>query len=491
MNYSIVLYILGCVLKFESAFLMLPVFVGLIYKEGTVSSYLIVAAVCLLLGAFLTRKKPVSTNLYTCEGFVTVALSWIVMSIFGAIPFVLTGDIPFYVDALFETISGFTTTGASILPEVESLSRASLFWRSFTHWIGGMGVFVFIMAILPLMGGSTMNLMKAESPGPSVSKFVPHVKDTAKILYGIYIAMTTIEVTLLCIFGMSLFDALTISFGTVGTGGFGIRNDSLTSYSPILQNIVTVFMILSGVNYAAYFLILSGKIKDAFKIEEVRWYFLIIFASAGTIIANTRAMYDTLGETARHAFFQVGSIITTTGYCTTDFDLWPEMSKSILVILMFMGACAGSTGGGMKVSRLVILFKTIRKELSLIVHPREVRKIRMDGHVIEHETVRSTNVFLVIYFVVLLVSTLLISIDEFDFTTNFTAVAATLNNIGPGLELVGPTQNFSIFSVFSKFVLMFDMLAGRLELFPMMILLMPSAWKRSNTHLKRNFHYIK
>lgn len=478
MNYSMVAYILGCVLKFESAFLLLPMLVGLIYKEDTPISYAIVAAVCLILGLLLTRKKPKSTTLYTREGFVTVSLSWIVMSIFGAMPFVLTGDIPFYIDALFETISGFTTTGASILTEVESLSYTGLFWRSFSHWIGGMGVFVFIMAILPLMGGSTMNLMKAESPGPSVNKLVPHVKDTAKILYGIYIAMTIIEVILLCAFGMNLFDSLTTTFGTVGTGGFGIKNDSMAGYSPALQNIVTIFMILSGVNYTAYFLLLSGKIKDALHIEEVRWYFIIIFVSAGLITKDTMHMYSTLGETLRHAFFQVGSIITTTGYATTDFDLWPEMSKCILVILMFIGACAGSTGGGMKVSRFIIFFKSIRKELSLIIHPREVRKMRMDGHVLEHEVLRSTNVFLGIYFVLLLGSTLLISVDEFNFTTNFTAVAATLNNIGPGLDLVGPTQNFSIFSPFSKCVLMFDMLAGRLELFPMMILFLPATWKR-------------
>lgn len=478
MNYSMVLYILGQILKFESAFLMLPALVGLLYREHAGIPFLLVAALCLLLGLFLTRKRPASSTLYTREGFVTVALSWIIMSIFGAIPFVLSGDIPSYVDALFETISGFTTTGASILTDVEALSHASLFWRSFTHWIGGMGVFVFIMAILPLMGGSTMNLMKAESPGPSVSKLVPHVKDTAKILYGIYIAITLCEVLLLCAFGMPLFDSLTTSFGTTGTGGFGIKNDSIAGYSPALQNIVTVFMILSGVNYTFYFCLLSRRIKDAFRIEEVRWYFCIILVSAGVIAYNTSSLYPTTSETVRHAFFQVGSIITTTGYATTDFNLWPPMSQTILVILMFIGACAGSTGGGMKVSRLVILFKTIRKELSLIIHPREIRKIRMDGHVVEHATLRSTNVFLVIYFVILLISTLLVSVDEFDFTTNFTAVASMLNNIGPGLNLVGPTQNFSIFSVFSKFVLMFDMLAGRLELFPLMILLMPSTWRK-------------
>lgn len=478
MNYSIVLYILGCVLKFESAFLVLPALVGLIYREHASVSYLAVAVLCLILGVLLTHKKPRSTNLYTREGFVAVALSWIIMSIFGAIPFVLTGDIPFYVDALFETISGFTTTGSSILTDVESISKASLFWRSFSHWIGGMGVFVFIMAILPMMGGSTMNLMKAESPGPSVSKLVPHVKDTAKILYGIYIAITICEATILRALGMPLFDSLTTTFGTVGTGGFGIRNDSIAGYSPAIQITITVFMILSGINYTAYFYILTGKIKELFKIEEVRLYLAIIFGSVAVITWNVRSLYPTFSETLRHAFFQVGSIITTTGYATTDFDLWPALSKTLLVTLMFIGACAGSTSGGIKVSRILILLKTIRKELSLIIHPRQVKKIRMDGHPVDHETLRSANVFLVVYFVLLLTSMLLISVDEFDFSTNFTSVVTVLNNIGPGLNLVGPTQNFSIFSPFSKFVLMFDMLAGRLELFPMMILLMPSTWKR-------------
>ena len=478
MNYSIVLYILGCVLKFESAFLVLPALVGLIYREHASVSYLAVAVLCLILGVLLTHKKPRSTNLYTREGFVAVALSWIIMSIFGAIPFVLTGDIPFYVDALFETISGFTTTGSSILTDVESISKASLFWRSFSHWIGGMGVFVFIMAILPMMGGSTMNLMKAESPGPSVSKLVPHVKDTAKILYGIYIAITICEATILRALGMPLFDSLTTTFGTVGTGGFGIRNDSIAGYSPAIQITITVFMILSGINYTAYFYILTGKIKELFKIEEVRWYLAIIFGSVAVITWNVRSLYPTFSETLRHAFFQVGSIITTTGYATTDFDLWPALSKTLLVTLMFIGACAGSTSGGIKVSRILILLKTIRKELSLIIHPRQVKKIRMDGHPVDHETLRSANLFLVVYFVLLLTSMLMISVDEFDFSTNFTSVVTVLNNIGPGLNLVGPTQNFSIFSPFSKFVLMFDMLAGRLELFPMMILLMPSTWKR-------------
>ena len=452
MNYSMVLYILGYILQFESAFLMLPALVSLIYQEEAGIPFVITAAICLVLGIVFTHKKPSSSTVYTREGFVTVALSWIVMSIFGAIPFVWNGDIPYYVDALFETVSGFTTTGSSILSDVESLSHASLFWRSFSHWIGGMGVFVFIMSILPLMGGSTINLMKAESPGPSVSRLVPHIKDTAKILYGIYLAITLLEIVILCALGMPLFESLLTSFGTTGTGGFGFRNDSFASFSPAIQNTVTTFMILSGINYTFYFCILSRRIKDAFRIEEVRWYLFLIFASVGMITYNIRPLY----ANTRDAL----------------------LSQTILVTLMFVGACAGSTGGGMKVSRLVILFKTIRKELSLIIHPREIRKIRMDGHVVEHSTLRSTNVFLVIYFILLMLSTLIISLDEFDFTTNFTAVVSCLNNIGPGLNRVGPAQNFSIFSPLSKVVLIFDMLAGRLELFPLMILFMPSTWRK-------------
>ena len=478
MNYSIILYILGCLLKFEAGFLLLPVLVGIIYKEDTLLPYLAVSALCLLLGFLFAHKKPDNKNLFIKEGFVTVALSWIVMSIFGALPFVLTGDIPSYVDALFETISGFTTTGSSILSSVEVLSRTSLFWRSFTHWIGGMGVFVFIMAILPLMGGSTMNLMRAESTGPSISKLVPHVKDTAKILYGMYIGLTLSEIFVLWCLQMPMFDALTITFGTVGTGGFGVLNDSLASYSPEIQYTVTAFLILSGINYTAYFYMLSFRFKDAFKIEEVRWYLIIITISTAVITFNIRNLYPTFEESFRHASHQVATIITTAGFCTTNFDAWPELSKCILVILMFIGACSGSTAGGMKISRVVMLVKTIKKELSLILHPREVRKIRMDGHILDHETLRNTNVFFVIYILLTLTTTLLISIDNFDFTTNFTAVVATLNNIGPGLNMVGPTQNFSIYSDFSKFILMFNMLAGRLELFPMVFMLMPSTWRR-------------
>jgi len=479
MNFSIVRFIIGYILQFEAGFLLLPGLVGLIYREPKPAiAFFVTAVICFISGKLLSLRRPSHFELYTREGFASVALSWLIMSIFGAFPFVMTGEIPGYIDALFETISGFTTTGASILTNVEALSHASLFWRSFTHWIGGMGVFVFIMAILPLMGGSTMNLMRAESPGPSVGKLVPKVKDTAKILYQLYICITVIEILVLCLCGMNLFDSLTTTFGTVGTGGFGIRNDSIAGYSPLIQNVVTLFMILSGVNYMVYFCLVRKQFKEAFSIEEVKWYFLIILGSIAIITWDIYRMYPSLSETLRHASFQVGSIITTTGFATTDFNAWPQLSKTVLVLLMFIGACAGSTGGGIKVSRIIILFKAIRKELSMMIHPRMVKKIKMDDHVVSHETQRSTNVFISVYLIIMFASLLLIGIDEYDFTTNFTAVTATLNNIGPGLELVGPTQNFALFSPFSKCVLMFDMLAGRLELFPMLIILLPSCWKK-------------
>ena len=389
---------------------------------GVALIYLVTAAVCFILGKLLSfRHTGRFKELYVREGFTAVALGWFVMSVFGAIPFVLTGEIPFYIDALFETISGFTTTGSSILSDVEALSYASLFWRSFTHWIGGMGVFVFIMAILPMMGGSTMNLMRAESPGPSVSKLVPRVRDTAKILYGLYMAITVLGVIMLCLCGMPLFDSLCTTFGSVGTGGFGVKNSSIGGYSPLIQNAVTILMILSGVNYTVYFCLLSRQFKEAFSIEEVRWYFLIIFASALTIAWNIRPLYATLGETLRHSFFQVGTIITTTGFATTDFNMWPQLSKTILLLLMMIGACAGSTGGGIKVSRVLILFKAIRKELSMMIHPRMVKKIKMDGHNLSHETLRSTNVYMTAYFIVLFVSLLIVCLDEYDLSTNFTA----------------------------------------------------------------------
>ena len=478
MNYSIIRYILGWVLNFEACFLTLPCMTALIYKEREGFAFLAVLVLCLVFGMLLTSRKPKNDTFYTKEGFVTVSLSWIVMSIMGALPFVLNGDIPSFTDALFETISGFTTTGASILTDVEALARCSLFWRSFTHWIGGMGVFVFLLAVLPMTGGSTMNLMRAESPGPSVGKLVPKIRQTAMLLYGIYFFMTVVEIILLIAGGMPVFDSLTHAFGTAGTGGFGVRNTSIGGYSDYLINVITVFMILFGVNFNVYYLIFAKKWKKAFSCEEVRWYLIIIAAAVGVITVNIRGRYESVGQALKHAAFQVASIITTTGFSTTDFDLWPQLSRTILVLLMFIGACAGSTGGGIKVSRVVILVKTIKKELDSFVHPRSVKKIHVEGRPIEHETLRSVNVFMIAYLVVFSVSVLLVTLDGFDLVTNFTAVAATFNNIGPGLSKVGPTMNFSEFSGLSKYVLMFDMLAGRLEIFPMLLCFYPSTWRK-------------
>lgn len=478
MNYGLVRYVLGYALRFEGVFLLLPFLTALIYRENGWKAYLLTAAICMAAGLLLSCKKPKHKSIYAREGFVIVSLSWLVLSMFGSLPFVISRDIPDFTDAMFETMSGFTTTGASILPDVEVLQQCNLFWRSFTHWLGGMGVFVLMMAVLPLAGGYDMNMMKAESTGPSVGKLLPKVRDTAKVLYGIYFVLTITETILLLLFGMPLFDALTTTFGTVGTGGFGIKADSLASYSPAIQNTVTVFMILSGINFSAYFFILMKKPKQAFAMEEVRTYLTVILAAALFIAWNVRDMYGTLEETLRHAFFQVASIITTTGFATTDFDLWPQFSKSILFCLMFVGACAGSTGGGIKISRFLILIKAIRKELNSLVHPRAVRQIFIDKRVITSEVVHSVTIFVGLHFLVFLGSFLLISLDNLSFTTNYTAVAATLNNIGPGFEQVGPVMNFDCFSVFSKWVFIFDMLAGRLELLPVMLLLSRNSWKK-------------
>ena len=478
MNYSMIIFILGHLLRYEAIFMILPTITGFIYGEHEAVAFLCVSMVIFLIGTILSCKSTKTRQFHPKDGYITVALGWIVLSFFGALPLTISGDIPFFVDALFETISGFTTTGASILPDVEALSHASLMWRSFTHWVGGMGVFVFILSLLPMIGGSTMQLMKAESPGPSVDKFVPKVKDTAKLLYSIYVVITFIQIGCLLLAKMPLFDTLTLTFGTVGTGGFGVKNDSLGSYTSLQQNIITFFMIISGINYSFYFLIISKKLKDAFCLEEVRWYFSLILGAGLLITANIYHLYNGFGDALKHAFFQVGSIITTTGYSSTDFNLWPEFSKTILVILMIIGACAGSTAGGFKISRMMILLKSIKVELSQMIHPREVKKIRLDGHVVKPEVLRTAQVYLMLYWTIFLLSVLLISIDNFDFTTNFTAVAATFNNIGPGLAGVGPMSNFNSYSIFSKFVLMLGMLIGRLELYPVILLLMPTTWKR-------------
>ena len=479
MNYGVVAYIMGWILKAEAAFMILPFIVGLIYRENSGFSYLITAGICLACGLLLNIKKPKKGGLFLKEGFFVVALGWIIMSVFGAIPFVISGDIERFIDAVFETASGFSTTGSTILTDVEAMSHAGLFWRSFTHLLGGMGVFVFLSALLPMLGGNPINLMKAESTGPSVDKLVPRMKDTVKILYSIYLAMAAVECIILLICGLDLFESLCTTFGTVGTGGFGIRNDSLASLSPTIQWVVTIFMMLSGVNYSMYFLILRKKLKQAVTLEEVRLYFFVIVLAVVAISINISHLYPTTSETVRQASFQVGTLITSTGFATTDFDLWPEFSKAVLVFCMFMGACAGSTGGGLKMSRILIMIKSMKKQITTLIHPKAVVKVRMDGNVLDDEVVHSTMVYVSIFVSVFAVSTLIISLDGNDFTTNFTAVLATLNNMGPGLNKVGPTCNFSFFSDLSKLTLIFDMLAGRLELLPLLLIMAPKSWRKN------------
>lgn len=477
MNRLIIVYILGSVLKITGVLLLLPIVTGIIYHEATTMFFVYVALGCIAGGLLLTLKKPKNQVFYLKEGCVATALSWIVISIVGALPFYISGQIPSFTDALFETVSGFTTTGASILTEVEHLDKCMLMWRSFTHWIGGMGVLVFLLAVIPLNGGSHMNLMKAESPGPSVGKLVPKVKYTARILYAIYIVITIIELVLLLIAKMPVFDAICTSFGTAGTGGFGIKNDSMAGYSSAIQWIVTIFMILFGVNFNAYYYILFRHIRKALSMEEVRCYFAIILASIAIIFFNILDTSVNALTALRDASFQVGSIITTTGFSTVDFNQWSDVCKVVLVLLMFIGACAGSTGGGIKVSRFLVLVKTVVKELNSYIHPKSVKKIKIDDKPVEHEVVRAVNVYFITFMIVFSASVLLVSFENTDLVTSFTAVAATINNIGPGLEMVGPAANFSIFNPFTKYVLIFDMLAGRLELFPLLILFHPTIWK--------------
>ncbi len=478
MNYRMITYILGWILLFESAFLLVPTVTALVYRESAVISFLLTIGICLLASALLIFKKPKDTDLHSRDGFVIVSLSWIVLSLFGALPFMFTGVTASFVDAFFETVSGFTTTGASIFPNVEILPRSILMWRSFTHWVGGMGVLVFIMAFLPLSGGRNMHIMKAESPGPSVSKLVPRVRTTALLLYTIYFALTLLQFVLLLCGKMPVFDALNTAFATAGTGGFGIKSDSIGSYSPYLQIVIAIFMLLFSLNFNSYFLVLKGKFKEAFN-SEIRVFLLIVASAVAIITWNIRHMFGTLGEALRQAFFSVSTIISTTGFATTDFALWPQLSLTILVLLMFIGACAGSTGGGIKVSRLIIVVKSIGRELRTALHPKQVKKITVDGKPTESDVARMTITFFSCFIIIFTASWLLISLDNHDFATNFTAVAATMGNIGPGLSAVGPTCNYSFFSTTSKLVLIFDMLAGRLELFPMLLLFTPSTWKKN------------
>jgi len=482
MNRAMIRYVAGTVLKIEAILMLLPFIVSLSYKEKNGLWFLAVAAGAALIGFLFTIKKPKDPVFYLKEGCVITALSWIILSVVGCLPFYLSGEIPSFTDALFETISGFTTTGASILSDIEAMSKGMLFWRSFTHWVGGMGVLVFLLAIVPMSGGSNINLMRAESPGPSVGKLVPKMKYTAQILYVIYFAITALEFIALVIAKMNIFEAICTAVGTAGTGGFGVLNDSFMSYNPLQQWIVTIFMIMFGINFNFYYLILFHQVGKAFKMEEVRVYLGIVLTATVLLLFDTVHIYKTFGEALTHSAFQVATIITTTGFSSTDFDQWSQTSRTILVILMFIGACAGSTGGGIKVSRFMISFKTFFKEIGSYIHPKSIKKIKMDDKPIEHDVIRSVNVYFMTFIIIFTASLLLVSLEGHDLTTNFTAVAATINNIGPGLEMVGPTCNFGFFSVFTKYVLMFDMLAGRLELFPLLILFTPRIWKEVLKH---------
>ena len=459
--------------------MVFPIITAVIYREREVMYFLVTALACAAFALLISPRRPKDVKLYTREGFVSVALSWVLLSFFGCLPFFISGEIPSLIDALFETVSGFTTTGASILSDVEGLSKCMLLWRSFTHWIGGMGILVFVLAILPTSGADNIHIMRAESPGPSVGKLVPKVRSTAKILYSIYLILTLTEFILLIAGKMPVFDAICISFGTAGTGGFAVKNTGLADYSFYQQMIATIFMILFGVNFNVYFLFYAKKPKDALKSEEARTYLLIILAATVLITWNVRGFFASLFEAFHHTIFQVASIITTTGFSTVNFDAWPAFSKAILVLLMFIGACAGSTGGGLKVSRIAILWKTVMKEMSSMIHPNSVKIIKMEGKPVEHNVLRSINTYLATFIMIFVASLLVVCFcDNFDLETSFTAVAATFNNIGPGLSAVGPTCNFGHFSILSKCVLIFDMLAGRLELFPMILLFSVRTWRK-------------
>ena len=484
MNIRMIGFVLGRILLVEAGLLTLPLAVALLYREPAMP-WLITMAALVVCGALLSFRKPERTALYAKDGFAAVALVWLLMSAFGALPFVLSGDILHYVDAFFETVSGFTTTGASILPAVEPLSRGSLFWRSFTHWVGGMGVLVFVMAILPMSDGHTMHILRAEMPGPTAGKLVSRMSDTAKILYGIYFVMTAVMILLLVLGGMDLFDACIHAFGTAGTGGFSSRNASVGAYNSAYIDIVTgIGMLAFGVNFNLYFFLLVRRFREVLRSEELWVYLGIVAASTAAIAANILSLYDSVGTALRHTFFQVSSVITTTGYATVDFGQWPVFSKTVLVLLMFVGGCAGSTAGGLKVTRIVTLAKAAVMDMRKMLHPNAVINVRMEGRALPEKQVRGVQAYLSIYILILCGSWLLLSLAGFDELTTFTAVVTCINNVGPGLNMVGPTGNFGFFAPWAKLLLSFDMLAGRLELFPMLLLFAPSIWRGS--HVRRS-----
>lgn len=477
MNYRMLAYLLGLILLIEAAMLSLPMAIALIYGESILPFALTMAVLIAVATPFILRK-PKNARIYAKDGYVCVASSWILLSAFGALPFVFSGAIPNYINAFFETVSGFTTTGATILTKIEGLPYGILFWRSFTHWIGGMGVLVFMLALIPSASGSGIYLMRAELPGPSKGKIVPKLRDTAIILYLIYIALTAIEAIALLCTGMPLYDSIVSALATAGTGGFAVKDLSIAGYAnPAAEWVITSFMILFGVNFNIYFFLICGNIRNAFKSEELRAYFSIVAVAAVTIAANTWGLFDKAGDCIRTVFFQVASIISTTGYTTVDYNTWPMLSKTVIVLLMLIGACAGSTAGGLKISRILIIMKNMIKEVKHLLRPNSVNVLRLDGEVVPAETVKSAVNYVSVYAMITVLSVLLLSIDDLSFETNVTAALACVNNVGPGLAMVGPASNFSVFSWSSKLVLSFLMLFGRLEIIPMLVFFSPAAWK--------------
>lgn len=470
---------IGQIIKLEAVLLVLPLAVSIIYRERCALSFLITALASLFVGFAVTLiSKPGNRLIYAKEGFVIVALAWLALSAIGAVPFVLSGEVRSYADAFFETVSGFTTTGASVLTDIEGMSHGLLFWRSFTHWVGGMGVLVFITAIIPSVCDRSIHILRAEMPGPVMGKLVPKLKQTAKILYLIYIVMTVLEMILLLCGGMSLFDSALHSFATAGTGGFGIKGDSIASYSPYLQWVIAVFMFLFGINFNIYYLLLVRRFRSVLKSTETWYYIAICLISVSIITGNIYSIYGNLPDSVRASAFQVASLVTTTGFSTADFNLWPGLSKGILLILMFIGGCAGSTAGGLKVSRVVMMIKMIRREFMKMIHPRSVSAVRIEGKKVDDTTLNGVNVYFALYMVIYFAVFLLLCLEPFDFETNFTAVAACYNNIGPGFGAVGPMGSFSGYSAFSKIVLSATMLLGRLEIYPLLFALIPSTWTK-------------
>ena len=479
MNRRMILNTVGLMLKVEAALLLLPAIAALIYAESCLWSILISAAISLAAGFALTiLSKPKRQVIYAREGFITVALAWVAVSAVGALPFYISREIPSYIDAFFETVSGFTTTGASILENVEVMSRGLLFWRSFTHWVGGMGVLVFVMALVPSVTDRSIHIMRAEMPGPVVGKLMPRARDTASILYKIYVGMTLLQIILLWIGGMPLFESIVHAFGTAGTGGFGVKADSIAGYSPYLQWVITVFMLLFGINFNLYYLLLIRRFRAAAQSSECWYYLGIVGVSIALITANILPMYENFQEALRLSAFQVASIVTTTGYATADFNLWPQFSKAILLLLMIVGACAGSTGGGLKVSRAVMLFKTVGREIRHLLHPRSVNSVRFEGKQVDGATLKGVSSYFALYIICILAICLILSLEPFDLETNLSATLACFNNIGPGLAAVGPASNYAAYSPLSKLVLSLAMLLGRLEIYPLLLTLIPTTWIR-------------